>query len=64
MARRGAANAVKLLPLSGHRGHGRTCYGLDPVANDPIRHRAPKIVHLTGAGVFQVWNFDSFTALL
>src|SRR5258706_7892689 len=28
-------NALNLLPLSGHSGHGRTCCWLDPVAKDP-----------------------------
>jgi hypothetical protein len=36
-ARRGAANALNSLPLSGHCGHGRTCCWLDPVANDSKR---------------------------
>src|SRR5258707_13120084 len=30
-----AASVLKLLPLSGHSGHGRTCCSLSPVANDP-----------------------------
>jgi hypothetical protein len=39
-----------LLPLSRHRGHGRACCRLDPVANDPNRkwsvHRSdPRIIH-------------------
>src|ERR1700730_1027981 len=34
-ARRGAADALKLLSRSGHCGHGPTCYWLESVANDP-----------------------------
>ena len=30
-------NALNLLPLSVHSGHGRTCCWHDPVANDPNR---------------------------
>jgi len=33
--RRGAASDLNLLPLRRHSGHGRACWRLDPVANDP-----------------------------
>ncbi len=36
-ARGGAANALTLLPLSGHNGRGHTCCWLAPVAFDPSR---------------------------
>src|SRR5438045_2984714 len=33
--RGGGANTLIVLPLSGHRGHGRTCWWLAPVVNGP-----------------------------
>ena len=35
IAGRCVTNALNLLPLSVHSGHGRTCCWHDPVANDP-----------------------------
>src|SRR6266849_4125271 len=40
-ARHGAASALNLLPLSGHRGHEGTCYRLCPVAIDPCATSTP-----------------------
>src|SRR3984893_5673372 len=39
-----ALHALSLPPLSGYSGHGRTCCGLDPVANDPGRVKTQSVL--------------------
>jgi len=41
--RRGAASDLNLLPLRRHCGHGRACWRLDPIANDPLGHEPSRV---------------------
>jgi hypothetical protein len=57
--RRDAANALKLLPLSDHSGHGRISCWLDPVANDPTQKfpvPTARTVNQLLANLLRGWN--------